>query len=273
MSPASEAKRVRTIFLSDVHLGTRACQAGRLLDFLRNYESDTLFLVGDIVDFWAMSRTIYWSGEQNTVVQKILKRARHGTLVHLVPGNHDELLREHLGVSFGDIQVVDDPVHVGVDGKRYLVLHGDAFDQVTRYHRIIAVLGDQGYALVVRINVWLSWWRRQLGIAGDWSLSGFVKRHIKSAVRFIQEYELAVARYAQEQGYDGVVCGHIHAPAHKQIEGVTYLNCGDWVDSCSALVEHLDGTIELVHWRNSPTVVAVGSRAAAGTVGSRATGT
>ncbi len=244
-----QSRRVRTIFLSDIHLGTRACRADRLLDFLREHESDYLYLVGDIVDFWAMSRSIYWSAEHNTVVQKVLKRARHGTRVILVPGNHDELLREHLGVSFGDIRVCADPVHVAADGRRYLLLHGDAFDQVTRYHRWVALLGDHGYAALMGLSGWLSWWRRTLGLAGDWSLSGFVKGRMKSARRFIDRYEETVARQALNLGFDGVVCGHIHAPADKVIENIRYLNCGDWVDSCTALIETLEGRIELIRWR------------------------
>jgi len=241
-------KQLRSIFLSDIHLGTRACQAGRLLDFLREHECDNLYLVGDIVDFWAMSRSVCWSAEQNTVVQKILKRARHDVTVVYVPGNHDEALREHDGISLGDIRVMNDCEHVAADGRRYLVVHGDAFDQVTRYHRWLALLGDRAYGLVVRLNMMLSWVRRSLGIPGYWSLSGYAKRKVKGAVSFIFDFEEAVVRYARERGYDGVVCGHIHAAALKDIDGVAYLNCGDWVDSCSAIVEHPDGRMEVVHW-------------------------
>jgi UDP-2,3-diacylglucosamine pyrophosphatase LpxH len=240
--------RVRSIFLSDIHLGTRACQAERLLEFLREYDSEHLFLVGDIVDFWGMKRGIYWSTHHNTVVQKILKRARHGTDVVLVPGNHDEALREHVGTSFGHIRLVYDHVHTAADGKRYLLTHGDEFDQVTKYHRWIAVLGDNAYALVVRLNALLSWVRRRLGIAGYWSLSGYAKRKVKSAVGFIFDFEHSVARYVLELGVDGVICGHIHAAAIKEIEGITYINCGDWVDSCTAILEHADGRLELIEW-------------------------
>jgi len=241
--------QVRTIFLSDIHLGTRACQAERLLEFLKAYDSEHLFLVGDIVDFWAMkSRGVYWSAAQNTVLQKILKRARHQVRVIFVPGNHDEVAREHVGTSFGDIRVEHDFVHQAADGRRYLVLHGDEFDQITRYHRWISILGDHVYSFLVRLNAFLSWFRRTLRIPGYWSLAGYAKRKVKHALDFVFGFEDAVARYARERGVDGVVCGHIHAAAIREIHGIRYVNCGDWVDSCTAIVEHKDGRFELVEW-------------------------
>jgi len=239
---------LRSIFLSDIHLGTRACQAERLLDFMRHHEADNVYLVGDIADFWAMSRSIYWSPAQNTVVQKLLKRARHNVNVVYVPGNHDEALREYAGTSFGDVTVVHDCVHTAADGKRYLVIHGDAFDQVTKYHRWLAVLGDNAYTVLVRLNMLLSWVRRTLNVPGYWSLAGYAKRKVKTAVSFIFDFENALVHYARERGCEGVVCGHIHAAAHKQIDGITYVNCGDWVDSCTAIVEHVDGRFELIEW-------------------------
>jgi UDP-2,3-diacylglucosamine pyrophosphatase LpxH len=246
-------RRVRAIFLSDIHLGTRACQAERLLDFLRAYESDYLFLVGDILDFWAMQRRgVYWSAAQNTVVQKILKRARHQVHVVFVPGNHDEAAREHVGTSFGNIRVEREVVHRAADGRRYLVIHGDEFDQVTRYHRWLAILGDQAYALVVHLNLWLSWLRRTLRIPGYWSLSGYAKRKVKGAVNFIFDFEDSLLRHARDRRVDGVICGHIHAAAIRDTDGIAYLNCGDWVDSCTAIVEHDDGRMELVQWGKAP---------------------
>jgi len=240
---------VRSLFLSDIHLGTRACQAEQLLEFLKAYEAQHLFLIGDILDFWAMKRRgIYWSNAQNTVVQKILKRARHHTQVIFIPGNHDEAVREHAGISFGNIRVLNDYEHIAADGQRYLLLHGDEFDQVTRYHRWIAVLGDHAYALLVRLNIALSWWRRTLGVPGYWSLAGYAKRKVKSAVSFIFDFEASVARHARERGMAGVICGHIHAAAIREVDGVKYMNCGDWVDSCTAIVEHFDGRMELVAW-------------------------
>ena len=243
------ALRVRSIFISDVHLGTRACQAGRLLAFLKAYDAQHLFLVGDIIDFWAMkSRGVYWSEAQNTVVQKVLRRARHHVEVVFVPGNHDEAVREHLGTSFGNIRVEGDVMHVAADGRRYLVTHGDAFDQVTRYHKWLALLGDGAYAVLVRLNAWLSWLRRTLGIPGYWSLAGYAKRKVKGALSFICDFEESLLRHAKSRGADGVICGHIHAAAMREAGGITYINCGDWVDSCTGVLEHLDGRMELLHW-------------------------
>lgn len=240
--------RVRSIFISDVHLGTRACQAERLLGFLRAYSAEHLYLVGDILDFWAMKREVRWTGAQNTVVQKILRRARHGERVIFIPGNHDELLREHIGIRFGGIRLEREWVHTAADGKRYLLLHGDEFDQATRHHRWLAVLGDIGYTWLVRLNTWLSWCRRRLGVTGYWSLAGYAKRKVKAAVSFIGDFEALAARAARDRGLDGVVCGHIHVASIRQIEGVSYINCGDWVDSCSAIVEHHDGRFEKIEW-------------------------
>ncbi len=240
--------KYRSIFLSDIHLGTRGCQAERLLDFLREHESEKLFLVGDIIDFWAMNRTIHWSPLQNTLVQKVLRRARHGDQVVLIPGNHDEALREYVDTSFGDIQVVRELIHTAADGRRYLVLHGDEFDQVTRHHRWVAVLGDIAYNFLVRLNAWLSWLRRTLRIPGYWSLAGYAKRRIKSAVSFIFDFEDSVIHAVRERGLDGVICGHIHSAAIREVGGLTYINCGDWVDSCTAIVEHADGRMELIAW-------------------------
>ena len=181
--------RVRTLFLSDIHLGTRACQAERLLDFLREYTADELYLIGDIIDFWAMKRGIHWNAAQNTVVQKVLRRARHGEQVVFIPGNHDEALRDYVDSAFGDIQVVEEAVHTTADGRRFLLIHGDAFDQVTRHHRWVAMLGDVSYNLLVRANRWTSWLRRKLGLAGYWSLAGYAKRRVKKALNFIFDFE------------------------------------------------------------------------------------
>jgi UDP-2,3-diacylglucosamine pyrophosphatase LpxH len=242
--------RVRAVFISDVHLGTRACQAERLTAFLRAYPAEQLYLVGDIIDFWAMKREVRWTRAQNTVVQKILRRARNGERVTFVPGNHDEALREHVGITLGDIRVERECIHVTAEGKRYLVLHGDEFDQVTRHHRWLAVLGDKGYDLLVRLNGILSWLRRRLGIAGYWSLAGYAKRRIKTAVTFITDFEKSVAHAVRERGLDGVICGHIHVAAMRDVDGIAYVNCGDWVDSCTAIVEHHDGRLELIEWKD-----------------------
>ncbi|MGE5152994.1 MAG: UDP-2,3-diacylglucosamine diphosphatase [Bdellovibrio bacteriovorus] len=246
--------RVRTLFLSDIHLGTRACQAERLLDFLREHSCEQIYLIGDIVDFWAMHRGVCWTAAQNTVVQKLLRRARHGERIVFIPGNHDEALRDYLDISFGGIAVREEAIHETADGRRLLLVHGDAFDQVTRYHRWVAVLGDRAYNLLVRLNLLLSWVRRSLGVAGYWSLAGYAKRKVKTALQFIFDYEESAIRHVRERGLDGIVCGHIHWAAIKEIDGLLYANCGDWVDSCSAILEHLDGRLELVVWDGRPSL-------------------
>ncbi len=240
--------QVRSIFLSDIHLGTRGCQADALLDFLREHDSEHLFLVGDIIDFWSMKRSIQWTPTQNTVVQKVLRRARHGEKVIFIPGNHDEALREYDNTLFGDILIANEWVHTTADGRRFLLVHGDVFDQVTRYHRWVAVLGDIAYDFLVRVNAWLSLLRRTLRISGYWSLAGYAKRKIKSAVNFIYDFEDSVIHAVRERGLDGVICGHIHSAALKEVDDLVYINCGDWVDSCTAIVEHTDGRLELVEW-------------------------
>jgi UDP-2,3-diacylglucosamine pyrophosphatase LpxH len=240
--------QVRSIFLSDIHLGTRACQADRLLEFLREYPAENVFLIGDIVDFWAMNRSIYWTPAQNTVVQKILRRARHGERVMLIPGNHDEALREYVDAAFGDIELASEHVHTTVDGRRFLLIHGDEFDQVTRHHRWVALLGDVAYNWLVRCNALVSWTRRRLGIAGYWSLAGYAKRKVKKALQFVLDFEESVVHAAHQRGLDGVICGHIHCAALREVDGLIYANCGDWVDSCTAVVEHPDGRLEVVTW-------------------------
>ncbi|MDD5389541.1 MAG: UDP-2,3-diacylglucosamine diphosphatase [Gallionellaceae bacterium] len=240
---------VRSVFISDVHLGTRACQADSLLAFLREYPARHLYLVGDIIDFWSMSRGIHWSPAQNTVIQKVLRRARHGERVVFVPGNHDEALRDYCETAFGDIRVEREFVHETADGRRLLLIHGDDFDQVTRHHRWVAVLGDVAYDLLVRLNGWLSRLRRVMGISGYWSLAGYAKRRVKTALQFIFDFEDSVIHHVRERGLDGVICGHIHWAALKEVDGLVYANCGDWVDSCTAIVEHEDGRLEMIEWR------------------------
>jgi len=243
-------QEVRSIFLSDIHLGTKACQAERLLEFLQEYSSEYVFLLGDIVDLWSMKRGgVYWSPAQNTFVQKMLRRARHGEKVIFIPGNHDEAIREYAGSAFGDVKVVNEHIHTAADGRRYLLLHGDEFDQVTLHHKWVALLGDFAYDVLVDLNVYLSWLRRTLKISGYWSLAGYAKRQIKTAVNFIFDFEDSVIRHVRERELDGAICGHIHWPVVKQVDGMVYINCGDWVDSCTAIVEHMDGRMELVYWK------------------------
>ncbi len=244
----SEApRRYRAIWISDIHLGTRGCKAEFLLDFLRKTDSDTLYLVGDIVDGWRLKRSWYWPQPHNDVVQKLLRKARKGTRVVYIPGNHDELLRRFLEINIGQIEVVSEAVHVTAAGKRLLVLHGDEFDAVVRYARWLAFLGDWAYNAALAANHWINVLRRALGLS-YWSLSAYLKHRVKNAVEYISRFELAVAEAAAKRGADGVVCGHIHHAEIRDIAGVTYCNDGDWVESCTALVEHADGRLEILHW-------------------------
>ncbi len=237
----------RSVFISDVHLGTRAAQAQVLLDFLKYVEADTYYLVGDIVDFWKVRRGPAWSQSHNDVVQKLLRKVRKGARVVFIPGNHDEALRDYCGHSFGGIDVMRDAIHVRPDGRRYLVMHGDEFDVVVRYAKWLAFLGDRSYEMALWFNTPLNWLRRHLGL-GYWSLSAYLKGRIKTAVNFIGEFENALAEVARERGVDGVIGGHIHHAADRMIDGVHYLNCGDWVESCTAILEKETGEIEVIRW-------------------------
>lgn len=245
--------RFRTIWISDIHLGTRGCKADKLLDFLKKTESENLYLVGDIIDGWRLKRSWYWPQEHNDVVQKILRKARKGTNVVFVPGNHDEFARDYTDHHFGGVHVMDRVIHETAAGKRLLVLHGDQFDVVVRYAKWLAVLGDGAYTILLALNNWFNRARQQLG-RPYWSLSAYLKLKVKNAVKYIAEYETAIARAAAAEGVDGVVCGHIHHAEMRDIDGVLYCNDGDWVESCSALVEHMDGRLELIFWAQPETV-------------------
>lgn len=239
--------RYRSIFISDVHLGTRGCQAELLLDFIRQVACDRLYLVGDIVDGWKLKSGWFWPQSHNDVVQKVLRLARKGVEVIYVPGNHDDGVRDFCGVHFGGVVVVRDIVHKAADGRRYLVMHGDEFDGVVQYAPWLAVLGDYAYRTVLSLNTTLNRIRRRLGF-GYWSLSAFLKVKVKNALQFIEDFESAVADEARRRGVDGVICGHIHKAEMRDIDGVIYINDGDWVESCTALVEHFDGRMEILHW-------------------------
>jgi UDP-2,3-diacylglucosamine pyrophosphatase LpxH len=244
-------RRVRALFLSDIHLGSRACRADELLAFFKVYEADQIFLIGDIVDFWSMSRSLYWPPAHNTVVQKILKKARHGTRVTLIPGNHDEALLEYAGTAYGDVCIAESLTYTARDGRRYALLHGDRYDQVTAYARWVSILGDMSYNVLVHVNRLLSWVRRKLNASGHWSLADYAKRNVLRAVSFIGDFERSVAYDVKRRRLDGVICGHIHTPTIKTVDGILYINCGDWVDNCTAIVEHMDGRMELVRWVRS----------------------
>jgi UDP-2,3-diacylglucosamine pyrophosphatase LpxH len=240
-------RHYRTIWISDVHLGTRGCKADYLLDFLKNTESDTLYLVGDMIDGWRLKRAWYWPQQHNDVVQKLLRKARKGTRVLYIPGNHDEFARDYDEHSFGDVVVAQQAVHVTADGKRLLVLHGDAFDGVVKYAKWLAHLGDGAYTFALWLNHWLNIIRRRLGLS-YWSLSAYLKHKVKNAVQYIANFEQTMAEEARKQGVDGVVCGHIHHAEMRDLGGTLYCNDGDWVESCTALVEHTDGRLEIIAW-------------------------
>jgi UDP-2,3-diacylglucosamine pyrophosphatase LpxH len=256
-----QLRHYRSIFISDLHLGTRGCKAEFLLDFLKYNEADNIYLVGDIIDCWRLRKAWYWAQSHNDVVQKLLRKARKGTRVVYVPGNHDEPLRDYDGMTFGEVAVVNEIVHVTADGKRYLVVHGDAFDGVIKYAKWLAYLGDTAYHCVLTLNHWYNHIRVKLGLQ-YWSLSAYLKTQVKDAVKFISDFEDAMAAEARRQGLDGVICGHIHKAESRMIDGIHYINDGDWVESCTALVEHMDGRLEIVEWaanRNfsmlAPTVI------------------
>ena len=242
------AVRFRSIWISDVHLGTTGSQAGRLLEFLRATESENLYLVGDIIDGWQLKRRWYWDQDHNNVVQTVLKKARKGTNVIFVPGNHDEAIRQFIDLDFGGIKVRDELVHVTAAGKRMLVLHGDRFDGVIACAKWLAYLGDSMYTVILKFNQWLNSWRARVGLP-YWSLSQYLKLKVKNAVSYISSLEEALAAEAKKRGVDGVICGHIHKPEMRDIDGILYCNDGDWVESLSALVEDHAGVLRLVSWQ------------------------
>ena len=247
--------RHRTIFISDTHLGTRGCKAEALADFLAHNECETLFLVGDIVDGWQMKRRWHWTDAQSHVVSEILRKVDQGTRVIFVPGNHDEFARDYAGRLFGGIEIINEFVHEAADGKRYLVLHGDRFDGVIACAKWMAHLGDRAYALMLRANTLLFAVRKRLGLP-YWSLSAYLKQRVKNAVEYVSRFEEAVADAAVKRGVDGVVCGHIHHAEIRMIGDVLYLNDGDWVESCTALVEDARGHMEILRWATPPQTCA-----------------
>ena len=245
--PEAEVRHYRAIWISDIHLGTSGCKAEFLLDFLRVNESDQLYLVGDIVDGWQLKRGWYWKQSHNDVVQKVLRKARKGTKVTYIVGNHDEVLREFLGLRFGEILIENEAVHELRDGRRLWVTHGDLFDGVIQYAKWLAYLGDTAYTMALKVNDHFNYLRHKMGMS-YWSLSQYLKHRVKNAVSFITAFEEALTTEARRRGYDGVVCGHIHRPEIREIDGTLYCNDGDWVESLSALVETHEGELKLVYW-------------------------
>jgi len=237
----------RAVFISDLHLGTPGCQAEALLEFLKSHTSDHLYLVGDIVDGWQLRRKWYWPQAHNDVVQKLLRSARKGCHVVYIPGNHDEFARGFVGHHFGGIEVTEEATHTLKDGRKLLLVHGDYFDAVVKYAKWLAYVGDNLYEMALRLNRHFNRARARMGLP-YWSLSAFLKNKVKKALNFIADYEKALAQEAHKRGYQGVVCGHIHRAEIRMIDGVLYCNDGDWVESRSALVEHVDGQLELIYW-------------------------
>lgn len=237
----------RTIWISDVHLGTPGCQANYLLDFLKTHESETLYLVGDILDGWHLKKGWYWPQTHNDVVQKILRKGRKGTRVVFIPGNHDESVRQFIGLSFGEIEVHEDAIHTLANGKRLWVTHGDLFDGVMQHARWLAYVGDSAYTVILKLNRWFNAIRVRMGLP-YWSLSQYLKHQVKNAVNFISAFEHVMTEEARRRDCDGVVCGHIHKAEIREINGILYANDGDWVESLTALVEDFDGNLKIIHW-------------------------
>ncbi|ATR19073.1 UDP-2,3-diacylglucosamine hydrolase (plasmid) [Roseomonas mucosa] len=247
-------RHYRTVFLSDLHLGLRASRADLLLDFLGGMDCGRIVLVGDIVDGWRLRKSWYWDAYHDEVIRLLLRKAREGVEILYIPGNHDEMFRDWVGLEVAGIHLVQQAEHVTADGRRLLVMHGDEFDSVVRYWPLLAHLGDWAYDAALLLNRWFNTARRRMGYP-YWSLSQWLKRRVKEAVKAIDRFEESLAHEALRGGYDGVICGHIHHAEMRDIGGVTYMNTGDWVESCTALVEHPDGRFELLDWsRRSPPV-------------------
>jgi UDP-2,3-diacylglucosamine pyrophosphatase LpxH len=244
---SGELRQFRALFLSDIHLGSRGCQANLLLDFMRFHDAQTIYLVGDIVDGWRLRKRWHWPQAHNDVVQKLLRKGRKGSRIVYLPGNHDEFLRDYLGMQMGGIEIVDSVIHEAADGKRYLVVHGDQYDVVVRHARWLAFLGDWAYNLALWTNIYVNLVRRRLGF-DYWSLSAWAKNKVKNAVSFIGRYEETLSHEAGKARVDGVICGHIHHATMQDMGGVRYINTGDWVESCTAIGENEDGSFELIKW-------------------------
>lgn len=240
-------RRYRAIFISDIHLGTRGCKAEFLLDFLTQIDAETIYLVGDIVDGWRLKRSWYWPQSHDNVVQNLLQKARRGTRIVFIPGNHDEVFRKYIGSHFAGVEVVTSCFHTTADGRRMLVLHGDLFDGIVQYAKWLALLGDWAYNLLLATNGYFNVTRRWFGL-GYWSLSAYLKNKVKNAVQYVNQFEEALVEEARRHGADGVICGHIHKAEMRMVGDILYVNDGDWVESCTALVEHPNGTLEILDW-------------------------
>ncbi len=241
--------KYKSIFISDIHLGTRFSKAKILLNFLKNNECESLILVGDIIDGWSIKRKFIWPQEHSNVIQQILKKAKKGTKVTFITGNHDEFLRPFVPLLLGDsICITNELEYESLSKKKYYITHGDFFDSITMTKKWLAILGDYGYDLLLHLNVVLNFFRKRLGIKKYWSLSKYVKDNVKSSVSFISDFELVLSNHAKNKGDDGIICGHIHKAEIKNIDKIEYLNCGDWVESCTAIVETFDGEFKIIDW-------------------------
>jgi UDP-2,3-diacylglucosamine pyrophosphatase LpxH len=242
-----QVRHVRALFISDVHLGMRPIRIHQLIDFLRWHRAETIYLVGDILDGWRLAKSWHWPPEYDTLMELMLAKAASGTRIVMLPGNHDEFLRDYLGTYFGEVEFVDRTIHTTALGKTYLVMHGDQFDVVVMHAKWLAHVGDWAYNMALRVNILINWVRRRLGLT-YWSLSAWAKQKVKNAVSIIGRFEEALVHEARESGVDGVICGHIHfADMHDRL-GVHYVNTGDWVESCTAIVETDEGQFELIRW-------------------------
>ncbi|WP_257538547.1 UDP-2,3-diacylglucosamine diphosphatase [Sphingobium sp. CFD-1] len=257
--PGHGRRRYRAIWISDIHLGTRGCNAKMLIDFLDSVDSDIIYLVGDIIDGWRLKKRFYWPASHNDVVWRMMKRAKRGTRVVYIPGNHDEMFRQFTGLNFGGVEIRRKAIHDTADGRKLLVLHGDEFDTIMLAHRWLAFVGDAAYTMLMRLNVIVNAVRQRMGLP-YWSLSKMAKHKVKNAVSFISRFEEVVAHEAGARGVDGVVCGHIHNAEMREIGGIQYYNDGDWVEGCTALVEHFDGRMEILHWADEIAARGVGEQ-------------
>jgi len=238
----------KTIWISDLHIGSTQCQSDVLLDFLKYNDSEKLYLVGDIIDFWSLSKKMYWTTEHNTIIQKLLRKARQGTEIIYIPGNHDENVRDYESYIFGDIVIKVSDIHTTVQGKRFLIVHGDEYDAVARHHKWIAKIGSVGYDWLIALNRFWRVFRRLFGIQSQFSLAAYIKFKVKNAVQFISDYEETIVHTLRNENLDGVICGHIHHAEIKKMDDFLYINTGDFVESCTAIVEHHDGELELIKW-------------------------
>lgn len=241
--------KVRSVFISDIHLGFKGCQADALLHFLHSVETDYLFLVGDIVDFWSLSKSRNWPQQHTNVIRSILGKAKHHTKVIYIPGNHDDAMRDYVGHRFGNVEIHRDYIHNTADDRKLLVMHGDEFDVIVKHSRLLAKLGSFAYDKLLSLNHLVNGIRKIFNHS-YWSLAAYLKHKVKNAVEYIGSFEDALTHFAKERGVDGVVCGHIHHAEMREIEGILYCNDGDWVESCTSLIEHKDGRLEIVYWQN-----------------------